>query len=175
MFFLLFGLFVLLLISIPIGIAYLIFRFLSKKGYKKIGLIVLFSVIGGMIYIIYTAIYPTDSFYKDEFENFTEIEFPKSAKIIWKDSSYPDIHGDYQSGMIFIADSADYENILNQIKNNSKTGTDTLYYRFEEGEIIFTKQNSTRFSTVWPNDDRQHYNLIFKTDSRHIYFSGASL
>lgn len=174
MFFLLFGLFLLLLISVPIGIAYLIFRFLSKKGYKKIGLIVLFSVIGGMIYIIYTAIYPTDSFYKDEFENFTEIEFPKSAKIIWKDSSYPDIHGDYQAGMIFIADSADYENLLNQIKSNPIFSTDTVNYRFEEGEIIFTKENSIRFSTVWPNDESLEVTLIFKSDGRYIYFSRAS-
>ncbi|MBW7870721.1 MAG: hypothetical protein H3C39_06630 [Flavobacteriia bacterium] len=175
MFFLLFGLFLLLLILVPIGIAYLIFRFLSKKGYKKIGLIVLFSVIVGMIYIIYTAIYPTDSFYKDEFENFTEIEFPKSAKIVWKDSSYPDIHGDYQAGMIFIADSADYENLLNRIKNNSKVSTDTINYRFEEGEITFAKENSTRFSSVWSDDERLPFTLIFRSDGHYIYFSGANL
>lgn len=147
MIFLLFGIFVLIMISIPIGIAYLIYRFLSRKGYKKSGLLVLFSTIALMVYLGYTSIYPEDSFYKDEFEYNAGIDFPKSGKIIWKEADYPDIHGDYEASMIFTADSVDFENMLNQTENLSGIAPDSIDFSLNINGVDFTDENgSHKFS-----------------------------
>ena len=45
----------------------------------------------------YTAAYPPDEFYAAEFEAASSRELPKGARILAKDASYPDFHGDYCS------------------------------------------------------------------------------
>ncbi len=77
-----------------------------------------FAVIGLLAYIsisTYLAFYPSDSFYKSEFERITNIKFPSSGVFIEKQSSYPDIHGDYSSCALFTASQKDYEYIKSKI------------------------------------------------------------
>ncbi|MBS1771617.1 MAG: hypothetical protein JST82_02065 [Bacteroidetes bacterium] len=64
-----------------------------------------------MLFSIYTAIYPLDSFYKEEFEYGFKTPFPKSGNIIAKSASYPDIHGDYTSAFVAQLNSADYKKL----------------------------------------------------------------
>jgi len=77
-----------------------------------------FAVIGLLAYISissYLAFYPSDSFYKSEFERITNIKFPSSGVFIEKQSSYPDIHGDYSSCALFTASPEDFEYIKSKI------------------------------------------------------------
>jgi hypothetical protein len=70
-----------------------------------------FAVIGLLAYIsisTYLAFYPSDSFYKSEFERVTDIKFPSSGVFIEKQSSYPDIHGDYSSCALFTVSPEDF-------------------------------------------------------------------
>jgi hypothetical protein len=70
------------------------------------------------VYEIYTAIYPTDSFYFDEFKKVTSLDIPKSAEIINKTASYPDFHGDYISCSIIKLSKPDYKLLLDTISND---------------------------------------------------------
>jgi hypothetical protein len=67
---------------------------------------------GFSLYQSYIAVYQNHNFYYEEFEYVTNREIPKSAKINFKDSSYPDMHGDYFSKSIIELSPQDYSNLL---------------------------------------------------------------
>jgi hypothetical protein len=46
---------------------------------------------------IYTAIYPSEDFYKEDFKEITGLDFPQAGSIVFKSASYPDQFGDYGS------------------------------------------------------------------------------
>ncbi len=70
-------------------------RWLWRKG--KYGKGIVCTLLVGVIYSIYTAIYPTESFYREEFVRIAGIPLPDSATFLHKEASYPDFHGDYSS------------------------------------------------------------------------------
>lgn len=121
-FFLFAGVFVLIMISLPTLIAYSFYRWFSKKKkyLKVIGISLLIIAPIWTIYEIYTAVYPTDSFYFEEFEDVTLREIPASAKIIRKTASYPDFHGDYASVSLIKLSSKDYNFLLNELNNDRR-------------------------------------------------------
>jgi hypothetical protein len=67
----------LVFIATPTLISLLVRKWLSKKGYPKIGNSIAIAVVAGTFYLVYIAIFPPASFYEDEFEQniptFTEI------------------------------------------------------------------------------------------------------
>jgi hypothetical protein len=127
---LIFGFFFLFVTLIPVGLAYLVFHWLTKKGYRKIGLGILITVIIWTIYSSYTAFYPTDSFFEHEFEYNTGLKFPKSGEILTKDASYPDLHGDYSATALFKTNANDFYQILNAIQLAKRFQADTIPFKF---------------------------------------------
>src|SRR4051812_8437817 len=75
---------------IPSLILYFLYKWLTKKGYRWIGLLIIAVSISTLLYGLYTAVYPSDSFYFDEFKKVTSLDIPKSAEVINKTASYPD-------------------------------------------------------------------------------------
>jgi hypothetical protein len=87
----------LLIIGIPAGISYLIYRFLKKKNYDKtlrLLCLIPFLILG---FIIFRAVYPSNEFYQEDFKEVTGLDFPNSGEIIDKTASYPDHFDDYTS------------------------------------------------------------------------------
>jgi len=154
-----FGFFFILITLIPIGLAYLAYRWLTKKGYKRVGLAILATITIGTIYFSYTAFYPTGSFYEDEFEDNTGLDFPNSGDILTKDASYPDQHGDYSATALFKIDQNDFNLILNSIQKNAKFKLDTIPFKFNLANID-TKIKETSFTKCYTLN-RQDRNLIF--------------
>ncbi|MGC4021703.1 MAG: hypothetical protein QM734_07050 [Cyclobacteriaceae bacterium] len=66
-------------------------------------------------YSVYTAIYPLDEFYKEDFKEVTGVDFPDQGKIIFKTASYPDIHGDYGSVSIVNVERDFYASLEKQL------------------------------------------------------------
>jgi hypothetical protein len=156
----LFGLFFLIISLIPIGLAYLVFRWLTKIGYKIIGLTILATVTIWTIYSTYTAFYPTDDFYEEEFEYNTGLDFPTSGDILTKNASYPDLHGDYSATALFKTDSKDFKKILTAIQKDSKFQLDTIPYKFNLANFDKTIKE-TSFNKCFTLN-RQDRDLIFK-------------
>lgn len=156
---LIFGIFFLLISLIPVGLAYLILRWLTKKGYKKVGLTILVTTTIWTIYSSYTAIYPTDSFYKDEFEDNTGLDFPKSGDILTKEASYPDLHGDYSATALFKTDKNDYNLILTTIQKDNKFQLDSIPFKFNlpNFDTTIKEASFTKCYTL----NRQERDLIF--------------
>ena len=108
------------IIALPTVIAFLINRWLTKKGIKYVGLFLLVIAPIWTAYEVYTAIYPTDSFYLSEFKEVTLREAPKSAIVKNKEASYPDFHGDYCSASLITISKDDYSSLLNELTNDKR-------------------------------------------------------
>ncbi len=113
-------LFGLSLIAIPYYLLYLLHKWLTSKGYRNVGPVLIISFSIFLIYSIYTAFYPTDSFYLSEFKDVTLREAPRSAMIIKKDASYPDFHGDYCSASLIALSNEDYSSLLTELINDER-------------------------------------------------------
>ncbi|MEJ7560072.1 MAG: hypothetical protein WKF66_17290 [Pedobacter sp.] len=109
-----------IILVIIIGLIYLIFRWLNKIEQTEIGLWLFTLIFFGLTYLIYTVLNPTDRFYKDEFENYTGLQFPESGKILMKNATYPDQHGDYSAHAVFKVDKKDFLKITEQIRKSIK-------------------------------------------------------
>lgn len=86
---------------------------LWRKG--RAGRLLIIAFLSYISISAYFAIYPSDSFYKSEFERITNIPFPDSGVVITKESSYPDIHGDYESCALFSVSPEDYSQLKSKL------------------------------------------------------------
>jgi len=164
-----------IILCIPTLIIYFLYKWLAKKGYRWIGLLIIAISISTLAYGMYTAVYPTDSFYFEDFKKVTSLDIPKSAVIVNKTASYPDFHGDYISCSIMKLSKGDYQSLLNTLskdktilKNPEISGSDQL------DEIIKTRNISDikkSFSREIPDKDYFTYIGFFKdNESILVYF-----
>lgn len=116
----------LILLGIISPIIYLIFReLLTRLNVKsryfslkqlKIYTFLLILFLAG--YLAYNAVYPSDSFYVAEYERLTERKIPKSAKIKYKESAYPDHFGKYHSVSHIEVSEKDFHKLLKLTEND---------------------------------------------------------
>ena len=109
--------------------------------FLKVFPIVIVLVIG---YFVYEAIYPGDDFYKEEFHKVTERNTPKSAKIIDKSASYPDLHGDYCSSSQVRLSRQDFQRLLREVEGDITMESTTEIIYFEEFESILNGKQPER-------------------------------
>jgi hypothetical protein len=86
---------------------------LWRKG--RIWKVATVTIAAVLLYQIFTAVYPPDSFYKGEFESVTGLPFPASGSFLFKDASYPDIHGDYCSAALIKVSEQDYAELRSKM------------------------------------------------------------
>jgi len=101
----------LLLIGIPIGLSYLIYRFIKKRNSDKRLRFIALTPIIIITNIIYSALYPSEEFYREDFTEVTGTKLPMQVEFKYKSATYPDHFGDYASISIIKVDS-DYYNKL---------------------------------------------------------------
>ena len=70
-------------------------------------------------YGAYVSLLPRDSFYKNDFEKYTGIQFPASGKIIKKYASYPDLQGEHISVALIKLSAADYITLKEELNRTS--------------------------------------------------------
>ncbi|MFN8335604.1 MAG: hypothetical protein U0U09_10775 [Cyclobacteriaceae bacterium] len=107
---------VVIIVGIPLGLSFLILRFIKKGNYdKRLRLIALLPILT-VGYFIYTAFFPTESFYKEDFKEVTGVDFPENGEIIYKSATYPDQFGDYGSTSIVKVDKEFYDGLEAHLK-----------------------------------------------------------
>jgi uncharacterized membrane protein (DUF485 family) len=161
--------FMLVVISIPALIAFALRKWLLKKGFRKTANMLLLGVILVTIQQVYSAIYPTDSFYKDEFENNSKLTLPQSSKIVAKNASYPGIHGGYTSVAILELSSQDFQLLKSNFESSKRFEIDTTWQNIgssseyaeltsdiEESsiEIVYSKLRQNYFKVAFLNDNK---------------------
>lgn len=107
---------VIIVLGVPIGLSFLILRVIKKGNYdKRLRLIALLPILT-IGYFIYTAFFPTESFYKEDFKEVTGVDFPENGEIIYKSATYPDQFGDYGSTSIVKVDKEFYDGLEAHLK-----------------------------------------------------------
>ena len=162
-------------IAMPIGISYLIYRWIKKrefnKWYRLLSLIPII-IVG---YFIYDGINPDADFYKEDFKEVTEMEFPKDGKIIYKDASFPDQFGDYTSSFLVEFDK-DYIKKLEMnlkskgfVKKENKMSADAFDY-------IENKKGDRKYTTEYCKDINggKYYFVGFLNDNKSVIVTRVS-
>jgi energy-coupling factor transporter transmembrane protein EcfT len=166
------GLFALSLISLPTLIAYYINRWLTKKGFKYIGIVLLIIAPLWTVYSVYTAIYPTDSFYLEEFKEVTLRKAPKTAKVISKTASYPDFHGDYCSASLIKLSKNDYIDLIKELSYDIRLQKDGFPIGSSELdkvlENIKPEQIRLGFTRQIPEEEDHYLYIGFLDDQQTI-------
>jgi hypothetical protein len=163
----------LLLIGTPILIGFIIYKWLKRKGYKKLGISILCVIILSLSYMFYTALYPTDDFYFEEFKQVTLREIPNSAEIMEKSCSYPDFHGDYCSSSQVKLSKEDYLKLLREMENDNRLTKTTQMNGFQEfSNTIGGKKESNiikGFTRVIVGEEDQYLYIGFYNDNETIF------
>ena len=163
------------LIGIPIGISYLIYRWTKKREFDKKWRLLAFIPLIIVGYFFYTAIYPDKDYYKNDFKEVTEMEFPKNGKIIYKTASYPDQFGDYTSSFL-----AEFENDYIQklemnlkdrgfVKKENKMNSEELDY-------IENKKGNRKYSAEYSKElnGGKYYSVGFLNDNKSVVITRVS-
>ena len=135
------------IISIPFIITLIIFRWLYKSKFKKLGFLFLITASFLMAYALYTSYFPSDSKFIDQFNYYGELDFPSSGKIIKKKTSEYDEFGDCSKYIVFTTNKPDFYKTLKSIQGNKKYTCDTFPYRFSLDSDSLKKQyNESEFT-----------------------------
>lgn len=148
----------------------LLYLFIKKKRYWAIlPVLVLF-------YFLYDGLYPSDSFYKQDFEEVTGISFPEDGEILSKTATFPDQHGDYISVSLIKVDKAFYNSLLAQLKTRQRKenaedfgGSQYFYEMLENADRQTIK---AKYSLKAENG--KEYTIGFLTDMETIIVERAS-
>ncbi len=110
-------LFLLLLIFIaaPIGITYVLYRHINLRYPGKAYKYVAFIPILIWSYFIWEAFYPPEDFYKEDYKQVTQLNFPEKAVFLYKFASFPDYFGDYTSVFLIQIESKEYTRLMNHL------------------------------------------------------------
>jgi hypothetical protein len=157
--------------AIPVILSVIIFRWLSRRGYRKIAIIVLLAFYSFIAYNIYTAIFPTDDFYYDEFRTVTLKPIPKSAVIVKKTASYPDFHGDYTSVSLIKLSKQDYRKLLSEIRADKRLHKGEIIGSSELDETMgkqFEGRVTAVFNRTIPNESDHYLTIMFLNDAQSI-------
>lgn len=155
-----------LIVVVPLGLSLIIYWFIKKRRWNKY--LSLLSLIPIIIvgYFIYDAIFPSETFYKEEFKIATDIDFPCNGKFIFKSATYPDIHGSYSSIFCFESDSIFFQELQNKLGHIKDTTSLTPIAEFENGkERIKERALIKEFSY---NKRNVYYSVGFFSDKRTI-------
>lgn len=163
------------LIGIPIGISYLIYRWMKRREFNK--WYRLLSIIPIIIvgYFIYEAMYPDVDFYKRDFKEITEMEFPKNGEIIFKSASFPDQFGDYASSSLVELGKDDIKKLEMNLKNKgftkkeNKMNTEVLnYIENKKGARVYSAEYSKEIN------GGLYYSVGFLDDNKSVIVTRMS-
>lgn len=106
----------LLIITIPLALTYFSYKYLNRKYPNKYYKYIALTPTALLVYVIWTSIYPNEDFYKVDFKEVTQIEFPEGSKFIYKSATFPDHFGDYTSVFMFETSEKEIEKLKDQLE-----------------------------------------------------------
>ncbi len=150
---------------------------LSQKSSQLINKSFIGLLLGLSIYFTWTAFFPSDDFYEEEFEQNTGYEFPKSGVIIAKDAGYPDLHGDYSAFAIIELDKDAFENLKSKLQHNSdfQIDTSTQNIGVTSGFRKMTKDlKEENIDLVYFNHKKEWFKIAFLKNGTTILMERSS-
>ncbi|MEA9412691.1 hypothetical protein [Flavobacterium sp. PL02] len=165
----------LLLIGIPICTSYFIYKWIKKKGFdKRYRLLALIPIIITG-YFVYDAIYPDSDFYKIDFKEVTEMDFPEKGEIIYKTASYPDLIGDYTSSFLVEFGITDIKKLEANLKNKAFIKKESKMSA-KELDYIEKRKGDKKYSAEYIKEiyAGKYYSVGFLNDNKSVIITRVS-
>ncbi|MES2829473.1 MAG: hypothetical protein V4687_15035 [Bacteroidota bacterium] len=181
-----YGILLFIIVSIAIGLGgallYLLYfpikRILIKKGKlskqttKKIEIsyIIFLFLLSG--YLTLDTIYPSEAYFREEFQKVTLRELPDSGIFISKSASYPDLHGDYCSSSQIKLSKQEYTHLLEELKKDRRLTYGGDPGGFEEFDYTLGNKSTDNiaFSFDRPVKGKDlYYCIAFYNDGETIF------
>jgi len=156
-------------IIFPLGIIFLIYRLLKRTINLKTARIVSTLLLIGLGYFIVRDFYPTDSFYKSNFEENTNINFPANAKLKEK-QGVNNIYsfGDYNISYLIELSNQDYQKLEKQLLDKNYK-IEMVYLETAENEKLLSLKPELKKETIISKDfGFKNFELLFLNDGKTI-------
>jgi hypothetical protein len=172
-----------IIFSIGGGILYLIYlpfkiyltrkQKLSRELSRKINIAYVLTILFTIIYITYDSLYPSESFYEEEFKTVTLREIPESAEFIEKSASYPDFKGEYCSSSQIKLSKSDYDKLLKELNDDKKITEEKEIVFFSEFKNTLKEKEETKiikkFTRKIEGEEDHYLNIFFYNDEQTIF------
>ena len=160
-----------------ITISYWGYRLLKKTMLRKIAILFPAIIFGTIAIILYLAVNPTNEFYIEQFEKNSEIKFPISGRIIEKDATFPDLHGDYWAAAIIEVEKSEFEILKTKFKKSTLFIIDTTNQKIgvtKEYDQLTNGIQMNEIEIVYANNREEWFKVAFLNDSKRLIFERAS-
>ena len=164
-----------LIIGIPILLTWWIYKILKKREINPKWRILAFLPIFIVGYFVYDAFYPSSEFYKTDFKEVTNMDFPESGNIIYKTASFPDHFGDYTSSFLVEFEESDLKKIEDKLKNsgfeekeNKMSSNELDYIENKKGRKNYSKEY------IRQRKNGKHYSIGFLDDNKSVIITRVS-
>ncbi|TMM53220.1 hypothetical protein FEE95_19320 [Maribacter algarum] len=150
---------------------------LSPKNSQIINKSFIALLLSLSIYFTWTAFFPSDDFYEEEFEQNTGMDFPKSGVIIATDSGYPDLHGDYSASAMVDMDKNEFEKLKLQLSSQVEFQIDTTKQNIgiTMGYRKMVKNiNEEDIDVVYYHNGKEWFKIAFLKNGKTIIFERSS-
>jgi hypothetical protein len=148
--------FFVLVVGVPIALSFILYLVIKKKSRNKnLRLIALLPIVIVAI-LAYTALYPNEAFYLEEFERTIGEPLPENVSFTYKTATYPDLHGDYTSIAVINVGNNFYQSIPEIL---AKKGFEI------NGELLGSKEYSNALKQENPLEISEEY--ILKEDDKY--------
>lgn len=121
-------------------------------------------------YHAYRAVYPADAFYFAEFETVVSRKPPTEARIIAKDATYPDFHGDYCSFSRIEISRQSFRQLLEEL-NTDRRMTPSGTNHISEGGFLSMNLPPIRVMKSFVRNDSKldhHYSIALLENESEI-------
>lgn len=126
-------------------------------------------------YYLYDGFYPSSEFYKADFKEVTDMEFPESGIIKYKTATFPDHFGDYTSSFLVEFNPTDLEILEQKLKSGgfkqqeNKMSSNALdYIERKKGRKNYSKQY------IRQRKNGKHYSVGFLEDNKSVIITRVS-
>lgn len=121
-------------------------------------------LLGGISYSGYTAVYPPDSIFLEDFAQVSLRPPAASAKVVDKSAAYPDFHGDYCSYSRIELAPADFQALLSQVETDQRLRPVAVDHS-QKGALRSAKKAFSRYQAG--KQDR-HLSMAFLPDGKSV-------
>lgn len=122
-----------------------------------------------LVYILYTAVYPGEDFYKEDFKEITGLEFPHNGKILYKTASFPDQFGDYASTAVVRVSLSFYSELEDHLQQTITHNQKNEWFKSQFNSIAqkTVQQPIVRYF-YWQPEDGKYFGVGFLTDNQSV-------
>ncbi len=152
----------------PVLIAFKVIRALKKQGDKKTLRLVVVGGALGLVYLVYSAFYPTDGICIDKYERYTGLNFPRSGEIGAKDASIMN-KGSFTDCFLVTMTNEEYKTALEKIVSNGKFQShDSFLVYNEQFRAVEEKLEGRKFTHKFSDGSKAYIFMGFLNDEKTV-------